>query len=199
MKKILFSAAVIFSILNAGGNVELAPVEPVTPVQQPVAASGFYAGAAVSLVSAREAVTDLNFFDNEDGQDLVGNVTLLAGYNFNDYFAVEGRATTSVSQKDITKLTAFSLFLKPQYPVTSEINIYALLGYGHIKLDNYNGSNVDVSDSDFQWGLGASYDVTNNITVFVDYTSLGRDLSGTFLSSEEADVDSINVGVIYKF
>jgi len=199
MKKILFSATVIFSVLNAGGYVEPAPVTPITPVQQPVVSSGFYIGGALSLMSARESNADLDFFDSEIGQDRLGNIMLLAGYNFNDYIAVEGRVTTSVSQKDVTKVTAFSLFVKPQYPVTSEINIYALLGFGHVKLDNYNGSNVDVSDSGFQWGLGASYDVTNNISVFADYTSLGKDLSGTFLNSKDADVDSINVGVVYNF
>jgi outer membrane autotransporter protein len=124
---------------------------------------------------------------------------LLAGYSYNEYVAVEGRVSTTIANKDFAKLTSLSLFLKPQYPVTKELNIYALLGYGYVKLDNNNGSNVDVSKSTFQWGLGVSYNLDNNWAVFADYTNLGNNTSGTILNSNEADIDSINVGVTYKF
>ncbi|NPA27712.1 MAG: porin family protein [Epsilonproteobacteria bacterium] len=202
MKKLLYSVVAITCIASAGGYVESAttPVEPVIPPSVPVVGgNNFYVGGGLSFVSAREADVDLDFFDDKDGQDLLLNVMLLAGYNFNKYFSVEARASTSIAQKDFTKLTSFSLFAKPQYPVTENLTLYALLGYGYVKLDDYDGSNVDVSEGAFQWGLGASYDINNKWSVFVDYTSLGKDVDGTILTSNEADIDSINVGVIYKF
>jgi len=198
MKKILLSSVLIFSALNAGGYI--VNDGPTIPVKESVLATGnFYIGGALSLVSARENCVDLNFFSDKNAQDRLANIMLLAGYNFNKYVAVEGRVSTTIANKDFAKLTSLSLFLKPQYPVTKELNIYALLGYGHVKLDNNNGSNVDVSKSTFQWGLGASYNIDNNWAVFADYTNLGNNISGTMLNSNEADIDSINVGVTYKF
>jgi len=200
MKKILISMATMISLLSAGGCV-VEPVSPVVPVkQQPVfSANGFYMGGAVSLVSARKSSVDLDFFSDDFGQDRIGNLTLLGGYNFSKYLALESRATVSVAEKSFTKLTSFSLFLKPQYPLAKKFSIYGLIGAGYVKLDNYHGSNVDVSKGSFQWGLGASYNINNKWSAFVDYTSLANDVSGTILDSKEADVDSINVGVIYKF
>jgi len=204
MKKVLFSSVVLFSMLYAGGCV-IEPVAPVAPVtsqaapQSSYSGSGFYIGGAASLVSAREAQVDADFFDDKAGQDRLGNLMLLGGYNFNKYFAVEGRASVTVGGEDYTKLTSFSIFAKPQYPINDKFTVYGLIGTGYVKLDDNDGSNVDISKGSFQWGLGASYNINEQWSVFADYTSLANGISGTFLRDDEADVDSINVGVTYKF
>ena len=63
-----------------------------------------------------------------------------AGYKFNPYIAVEGRYSFGISSSndlgwtnglnsDIT-VDSWGLYVKPMYPVTDAMNIYALLGYG---------------------------------------------------------------------
>ena len=198
MKKLLFSATVLFSVLNASGNVE--PVAPIIPEQTSAISNGsFYAGGALSLVSARENNVDMDLFSEKNGQDRLGNIMLLAGYNYNKYIAAEVRFSTTVASSDIAKLTSFSLFAKPQVNISNEFKVYGLLGVGYVDISNNKGSNVDVSKTGFQWGLGASYDVNSKWAIFADYTSLANDMSGTMLSSDKADADSLNIGVLYKF
>jgi opacity protein-like surface antigen len=202
MKKIIISIAAMLSMLSAGGCVvePVSPVVPVTPLEQPSLSTGnFYVGGALSLVSARKASTDLDFFNDKRGQDRIVNLMLLSGYNFNKYFAVEGRVTASIAKQSFTKYTGFSLFAKPQYPISNNFNVYGLLGFGVVNLDKYHGSNVDVSKASFQWGAGVNYNINDRWAVFADYTSLANNIKGTFLNSKKVDVDSINVGVIYKF
>ena len=93
-----------------------------------------------------------------------------------------------------------SFFIKPQYPVTVAFKVYALLGFGGVTMDSVNGSNVDVDDNDFQWGLGASYTFMENIEVFIDYTSLASSMEGIYWNTaQEVDADAIIMGVNYKF
>ncbi|RRS30901.1 MAG: hypothetical protein P794_05200 [Epsilonproteobacteria bacterium (ex Lamellibrachia satsuma)] len=97
-------------------------------------------------------------------------------------------------------MDGWSLFLKPQYPVTEEIGVYALLGFGGVNLDGVNGNYVDVDDTGFQWGIGASYLFMERTSLFVDYTSLANDMDGVYWNGAvKADVDAITVGVTYDF
>jgi opacity protein-like surface antigen len=99
-------------------------------------------------------------------------------------------------------MDGWSLFVKPQYPVTEDFNIYALLGFGGVNIDSVTTEIVDVDDTSFQWGLGASYDITESIAIFADYTNLANDMDGYFYTSTDltqVDVDTFNVGLTYKF
>ena len=195
----LSAVAAISTSLFAGGNV--AVIAPV--VEEPVIVdnSSFYIGLGLSAVSARDSEVSLDF-STTPGQDRLGNVTFQAGYNFNEYVAVEGRYTTSFTHEDNVEMDGWSLFVKPQYPVTEDLNIYALLGFGGVKLDSVTALVVDVDDTTFQWGLGASYDITESIAIFADYTNLANDMDGYFYTSldqVQVDVDTFNVGLTYKF
>jgi len=195
----LSALAAMSTSLIAGGNV--AVIAPV--VEEPVVVdnSSFYVGLGLSAVFARDSSVSLDF-STTPGQDRLGNVTLQAGYNFNEYIAVEGRYTTSFTHEDNIEMDGWSLFVKPQYPVTEDFNIYALLGFGGINLDSVTATVVDVDDTSFQWGLGASYDITESIAVFADYTNLANDMDGYFYTSTDltqVDIDTFNVGLTYKF
>ena len=198
MKKITLSALAVVTMSTfgfAGGDI--APV----PVVMEEETSPFYIGLGLSAVSTRGSDVGLDIFDVTSGQDRLGNVTFLAGYDFNEYIAVEGRYTTSFTQEDIVEMSGWSLFVKPQYPVTEEFTVYGLLGFGGVTMDSVKTPYlVDVDDTGFQWGLGMSYDVTESITVFGDYTSLASGMDGIYWDGEfEADVDSFTLGVTYKF
>jgi len=198
MKKITISVAAIVALSSfgfAGGDIAPAPV-----MVDEVDNSSFYLGLALSAVSTRDADVSMDIFNGKDGQDRLGNLTFQAGYNFNKYIAVEGRYTTTIADDDSVEMDGWSLFVKPQYPVTEDFNIYALIGFGGVSMDPAGNKYVDVDDSGFQWGIGASYDFTDNIAVFFDYTNLANDMDGIYWDGAlQVDADAFNLGVTYKF
>ncbi len=145
------------------------------------------------------------------GDITANSALLLAGYKYNQYLGLEARYTMNVDDPEVDSsiadldgiegddMTNIGIYLKGMYPVMEAFDVYALLGYGQVtfEADNYD---VDVSESGFQWGLGASYAVTENIGVFADYTRLYDDegFDGTLIASDFV-VDSVNVGVTYTF
>jgi len=204
MKNIKLSVLVLMSassMLFAGGDIEAPVVQEEIPYTPVVSENyDFYVGLALSVVSAHESGVSLNFGSEKDGQDRLGNVTLLAGYDINTYLAIEGRYTTTVTQKDVSEMSGISIFLKPQYDISDELSAYGLLGYGKVKIDNVNNyDNVDVDKSGFQWGLGANYDIADDTSIFVEYASLANDMDGEFLSANSVDVDTVSIGLTYKF
>ena len=207
MKKFNLSLVAVLAMSTfamAGGDI--ASVEPVveTPVVvEAVSDAGFYAGLGYSY---------MNFNAQAIGRpgefDVNGNAfTVLAGYNFNKYIAVEGRYSLTVGdltyeEGDVKEdldgdMSNIAIYLKPMYPM-GELTLYGLLGYGQVTFDIEKVG--DLSESGFQWGLGASYAVNENVGLFVDYTRLYDDVGfdGTILQGDIV-VDSISVGVTYKF
>jgi len=202
MNKVALSLGAVVALSSfgvAGGDI--VPVEPaVAAVYAPADESSFYVGIGMAATSTRDSSVSLDFTSGKAGQDRLGNVTLLAGYNINRYFAVEGRYTTTFQDSDAVEMDSLSIFAKPQYPVSENVSLYALLGYGAVNMDAVKGSTVDVDDSGFQWGLGLNWEVANNTGIFVDYTSLASEMDGVYWNGAlQVDADQINVGVTYKF
>ena len=201
MKKItlsLLSVIVLSGVSFAEGNVVSS--ESLVGIENP-----FYAGIALAVISTRGSNADLSFFDEEPGQDRLGNITLNVGYDFSQYVAVEARYTTDISNEDVIEMSGWSLFLKPQYPVTEDFTFYALLGFGGVTVDGINAINsVSVDDITFQWGLGMSYSlksyIKSDVSIYVDYTSLASDMDGIYWNGDlQTNVDALTVGVNYRF
>ncbi|HSR73665.1 MAG TPA: porin family protein [Sulfurovum sp.] len=174
----IIAAVAMNTFAFAGGDIS--PVEPqvTVPEVSEESTGSFYVGAGYSYMNLDADVVEHN------GDEAL----LLAGYNFNQYVAVEARYAGFTDC-----LENYGIYVKPQYPFGAA-SVYALLGYGETTYDN---GVVDHSEDGFQWGLGANYAVTENIGVFADYTSLYDD---TFAgSTEDVTVDAINVGVTYTF
>jgi len=189
MKKLalsLVAVAAMSTTVYAGGDV--APVVPM------VDDSGFYAGLGYSYMSLRD----------DEGGELTGNgVLFLAGYQFNRYFAVEGRYATTVGDLSVdgggdldAELSNIGIYLKPMYTM-DKLTLYALLGYGEITLQPPGGA-PEGSESGFQWGLGASYAVTEDISVNVDYMQY---YNGTGFAGDPGDytADAFSVSLTYRF
>lgn len=205
MKTTILSIAALIALGStswAGGDI--APVIEPEPVLVEEAVSPFYVGLAYADLSARASSADLKFFSDSDGQDRMDGLTVLAGYEFNPYIAVEGRYTTSFGREDIAEMSAWSIFAKPQYPVSEDFSIYALLGFGGVKMDAVTLANpVDVDDTSFQWGLGASYSLKSltgyDVAVFLDYTSLANDMDGIYRNELQANADALTLGLTFRF
>jgi len=236
MNKFTLSVVAIMAmstLASAGGDI--APVEPVAEVIAPVVDSGFYVGIAYSAVNVSsdyEGIQNINDSWTGEYEEDYDAIMLQAGYKINKYFAVEGRYWESAGDAEWSnegsgtynsgpgtwkesgtysdaEFTAWGIYVKPMYPVTEAVDIYALLGYGNNTL-SYDG--VDEFDENgFQWGLGASYDFTDNLSLFVDYVQMHTDetsstnsTGGRNGSAWTGDITSddtiytLNFGVTYK-
>ena len=199
----------------AGGDIgtSVEPEVAVPMVAEPAGKSGFYAG--LGLGAQRAYSVDSAFCDGAHTQDRTMGAVGLLGYQFNDYLAAEGRIGKSIAYEDYADVLSYSLFLKPQYPVTPSIRVYALLGIGGVQVEGESNNALGYTDTagkeildetGFQWGLGGSYALLENISVFADYTSLAKDadISSTLYGYDaatysELSSDAVTVGVTYQF
>ncbi len=204
MKKFNLSLVAVLAMSTfaiAGGDI--APVEPMveTPYVEESTPGAFYIGGAYGYGNVDVSNIYLSQDENFD------SFMLQAGYKFNPYIAVEGRYWwTSEDTWDANLGLDFStdswgIYVKPMYPVTNELDIYALLGYGDT--DPQIGGEGPGYDTDgFQWGLGASYNFTDNVAVFVDYVNLydDTDYRGAPTNADiDLTIDTVNIGVTYTF
>ena len=198
MKLSLVSIVVLSSLTFAGGDI--APVAEEAPVVGDN--SAFYLGLGVGAAAVN--------FDYYGEEFSATTLMLQAGYQYNEYVALEGRYTFGFSTDyDVgTNLSAvlpydgdfssWGIYVKPMYPVTNALKVYVLLGYGGVMLSDLN--NGDAYDSGFQWGLGAQYAFTDSIAVFVDYVSLYNDTGLDYVAtSDDIDSDTWTIGLTYKF
>ncbi len=203
----LCAMVAISSSSFAGGDIIPVPVPVVLEAQE----SAFYLGLGIAAVSNRDSDRAQKILDATDGQDRTGNITFTAGYDYNDYVAVEGRYTTSFTKEDVIEMSGWSLFLKPQYTFEDEngekgnFKIYALIGFGGVSMSGITSWYVDVDDTGFQYGLGASYSFKDlldgqDISIYADYTVLARDFEGLYYKGDvKADADAYTIGIAYRF
>ena len=239
MKRFTLSVAAVVAMgtfAMAGGDIE-APVEPVVEVEAPAAVSdsGFYIGGAYSFVNSEmdyqrdDYQYDELYYQYGGTYDRDYDAFMLqAGYQFNQYVAIEGRYWNSITERSQDywsryageetqdngewsdgDFEAWGIYVKPMYPVTEALNVYALLGYGNVETnDNYWYDAEGLDEDGFQWGLGASYGITENVSLFLDYVQLcnGVDDSYTeesgdtdYVYSWEHSIYTVNLGLSYKF
>lgn len=219
MKNLTLSMASIIAmsaVAMAGGDIEPI-VEPKVevPVVQKVepatySSAGFYVGIAYSygIEAQRTGITPNNVIGADDATwELAG--MLMAGYQINDNFAVEGRFTSSLDDVKYDgnsigdyDLTNAAIYAKVMYPIENVVTAYALLGYGETTVEDQN-INAEYKSDGLQWGVGAAYKVNENVSVFADYTKLALEdeyeLNSVDATRPELDVSTVNLGVAYKF
>ena len=231
MKKFNLSLVTILAMGTfavAGGDIE--PVAE--PVVEVVASddSGFYIGGAYSLTNT--SVDYHTEYGDYDGYHSERTGTrerdnnaymLLAGYQFNQYLSVEGRYWNSMDETNEERndgeeidewsdgaFEAWGIYVKPMYPVTEAFSVYGLLGYGNVSIDDdYWNDAPLVDESGFQWGIGASYAFTENLSLFGDFVQLCSDVEDSAIDEDngwdydeadwETSIYTVNFGLMYKF
>ncbi len=194
----LVAVLALGTMAYAGGDV--APIEEI-PAPVVTDESVFYIGMGIGYTT----------FDNDFTSEKITSNTLMlqAGYQYNQYIALESRYSfgfnTDYDAGNIVNpvqvydgdVTSWGIYLKPMYPI-GNFSVYALLGYGEVMLEDI--LNGDAVEGGFQWGLGASYNFTENISVFVDYVSLYNSTGFDYVAKNaDIDVDTWTLGVSYKF
>ena len=195
----LVSIMALSGLAYAGGGEMATAVEPVIEVPE-IKVNPFYVGLGMGEAYVNDDATD---------EEISATTLMLqAGYQYNEYLALEGRYTFGLGGSDYDAgnltgigydgdLSTWGLYVKPKYPI-GDISLYALLGYGGIILDDLMDD--DAVEHGFHWGLGARYSFTKEVSVFADYVSLYDD-TGFDNSAELDDVDSDTwtVGFSYNF
>ena len=189
-------AMLMLSTLAYGGGDITTAVEPVIDKSTP-----FYVGLGIGAAEVNNADTSEEFSAT--------TLMLQAGYQYNEYVALEGRytfglntdyspGTTNSQSSDYDgDFSSWGLYVKPMYPI-GDFSLYALLGYGGVMLDDLEGG--DAYESGFQWGLGAGYAMSENYTVFVDYVSLYDDTGFDYRARlDDIDSDTWTFAVSYTF
>ena len=136
---------------------------------------------------------------NWGGEDTATTGTILAGAEVNDYLAVEGRITKTLSDYEIKdhkpiSLTNAAIYLKPQYKFEMA-TVYALLGYGVSKIDFMDKT---TTANGFQYGAGASYDMSDEVSLFADYTKLMSSGKKISKATKMDSVSTFNLGAIFR-
>jgi len=214
MKNITLSIVSVLALSGLGyAGGDITPIEPT--MEAPIVDdSAFYIGLGYGYFNqsidniAIPGVTDIELDTN--------SIFLQAGYQYNQYVAVEGRYWFGIS--DISQsggvnpgdhsgdLDAWGIYVKPMYPVADNFDIYALLGYVDTSVEYNDGAYWDTDG--FSWGIGAQYEVMDNVLIFADYLNLGMpdsfdytDSTGSVIPDIDADINlyTFNVGVSYKF
>lgn len=199
MKKLTLTIATLAIMTvsaNAGKNVAPAKVEPI-PVYAPL---GLYLGGGLTYAASKcQCSTAVKFSDGTTSRVHKGTtygVNLKAGYTYNKYIGIEGKYIYTPWGDKYKTLKHYGLYLKPSYPVSDNLDIYALLGYGKVECETLNQSQTG-----FAWGLGTEYTINKKIAgkkdgfgVYVEYL---RPLKKT--GNKNITVDMVNAGVSYNF
>ncbi|RRS32641.1 MAG: hypothetical protein P794_00855 [Epsilonproteobacteria bacterium (ex Lamellibrachia satsuma)] len=201
LKKILSSVLLLsfictFAVPDEDINLKEAPKITVQKSTVKLSSTYFYTGLGYSY---------LNMDSDSSNTDTGHAITLLAGYNFHKYLALESRYTATINDSSVHNTSAdfdqrldisnIALYLKPKYS-TGGLTMYGLLGYGQITFDN----GISHSENSFQCAIGAQMEAIYNIDVFVDYTKLYDD-NDFDISTNNSDlsIDAVNIGVKYNF
>jgi len=183
----------------AGKDVE--PVETeVIPVVKPI---GLYVGIGGNWTGFSR---DCSCAGGARKKDSSWGETLRVGWDLNPYFGIESRYLRNDYAIDLASVTHYGIYLKPQYHITDLMNVYALAGYGHTRIDcakNVSGAQNQEYNG-FSFGAGVEYDLSGDQGgqgdeeegwgLFADWQNLAIKKG-----KNKVDVNIVSAGITYDF
>ena len=180
--------------------------KPIPVVLQNADVSPFYVGLGIAAAQYKPNCKCSG--TNSKTDKTLGGVARI-GYDFNKYLGMEARAIVTPLKADGGKVQHYGAFVKPMYPVTDEVNVYALGGIAKTKT---TGSLRKTDVSGLAFGAGLEYDISKDkkkeakynrefdgqadqekgFGVFADYERL-------YYKSGSPDLDAVSVGITYDF
>ena len=161
MKKTMKTLTALLALtgsLYAGGGKAVAPAEAVVaPIPETISPIPLYIGVgALAYLIHRDPCPCGNGGDIRDHR--YGGI-IRGGYDVNNYFGIEARALKSFGGTTFSKVKHYGLYLKPQYHVSEQTNVYGLLGYGKTTVDYTNGILSSHNPKNgIAYGVGFEYD-----------------------------------------
>ncbi|MEA1954497.1 MAG: outer membrane beta-barrel protein [Campylobacterota bacterium] len=163
MNKFIISITTIIALSTtsfAGGKFIAPATVPVVPIPSIVNPLPLYIGLGLVAVSLDR---DSCACGESESKDIRYGSMLRVGWDFSHYIGIEARMLKTLEDNVFSETTHYGLYLKPQYHVTSQINVYALLGYGKTTVDYTNGVRASKTDEDgFSYGAGVEYDFSTD-------------------------------------
>lgn len=152
--------------------------------------------SAIRLSVGRDIGSDLS----TEERDLSGLISVEAHFAFGvDLMDDTSREIQSdangkpvIVKSEAETDVVYGLYVRGNAPITEELSVYGLLGFGaaEISIDIGNES-VDLDESGLSYGLGVQYDVNEELSIVLDY--VGYDLHDDYKFS------TYNAGVVYRF
>jgi len=161
MKKMTlsFTIAMTLTVTSFAGGKMVAPVDTVVePIPETINPIPLYLGIGFLAAGLSR---DCPCADSSRMKDMTYGALLRAGWDFNDYIGIEARALKGAMEDDFSQTTHYGIFLKPQYHIAEQFNIYGLLGYGRttVDYDNKKGKTSKLNQNGFSYGVGLEYDL----------------------------------------
>ena len=153
-------------------------VAPKVEKKNPKTSSPWYVGTGLTMGRVSEAHCE----------DITYGVVGKVGYDFNEYVGVEARGLRTNWEYEGAKIKHVAVFLKPQYPVSEDVNLYGLVGYGKTTTSHKKR----VNETGLAYGAGVDYALSENMSMFVDYERLLE-------KSNVPDLDAVSLGVSFNF
>jgi opacity protein-like surface antigen len=128
-------------------------------------------------------------------------LTLRGGYDFNEYFGVEGEALIGLGEESETVLGinvdsslnyGLGVYAKGQYPITDAVSVHGRVGYVWAEVEA-SAAGLSVSDDEdgVGYGVGAQYAFNGLNAVRADYT--------LYDFGNDADADGWSVSYVRRF
>jgi len=187
--------------------VQTPPVVVAPPVLPMADISPIYVG--LGLAAARYDSSCGDPLPGCDGVDTTGGVLVRAGYDFNKYIGAEVRGLATSYKSNGGKVKHLGAFVKPMYPVTDAMNLYALGGYAKTTTEGslrkadvqglalgagieYDFSEDNAKEARYERAFDGQGDQEKGFGVFADYERL-------YQKSNAPKLDAVSVGVTYDF
>lgn len=173
--------------------------------------SAFAEGAYVG-VNAGRAHHKVNYADGESAKDNKTGYKLYAGYNFNPNFGLEGGYTQlgkltdswvdgTDSGTNTFKARAIYAAATATLPLNEQFALFAKLGVAQTRVKGSfeeNGvldSTLSKSKTNALFGIGASFNITKELTVVAEYENYGK------VTAEDVKLKTnlLSVGLRYAF
>ncbi len=205
MKRVLISvttAALLASLAYAGKNTLPVPTKPIAIPTAPVKSEvtlplGLYLGGGLTYASTECKCQDIQLTNNQVKKSTGKSygINLKAGYDYNQFIGIEAKYLHTPWGDEGKALKHYGLYLKPNYALNENIDIYGLLGYGKTKCETLNEYKKG-----FAWGIGGEYTLNkkkgknNGVGIYAEYLKPIKKSSPTEITTNVA-----NVGVAYHY
>jgi len=196
-------------VTNEDTGVQEQPVQISVPSEQKV--KGFYLGGGLGTTAF-----DSYDYNTLEGEGNGSTIKLIAGYQFNRVFALEGQYTAYGDIQFPGELEAYGYFWEPTavsltanlgYTFSNGLRPFGVVGVSVLDLGETLESNLDDAGASFRYGVGLEYapailkGLSARVGYEVDYFGIEFVEQGYYNASviKEFTLGSFYASVTYKF